>query len=120
MYWESVVYLPRLWKMKQWMKIEMIIQNDMISNFQGPQGFWKHKDKGWKVCTTKFSNENCLPPGKSKDDWSFISNDQKHFSVYMILFWCRNVIIQWSIAMFVPTFTFQRENRAIYLSSYDH
>ena len=102
------------------MKIEMIIQNDMISNFQGPQGFWKHKDKGWKVCATKFSNENCLPPGKSKDDWSFISNDQTHFSVYMILFWCRDVIIQCSIAMFVPTFTFQRENRTIYSSPYDH
>ena len=55
-----------------------------------------------------------------RDDWSFISNDQKHFSVYMILFWCRDVIIQCSIAMFVPTFTFQRENRAIYSSPYDH
>ena len=59
--------VPRLWKMKQWMSLEMIIPNDMISNFQGPQGFWKHKDKGWKVCATKFSNENCLPPGKSKE-----------------------------------------------------
>ena len=46
----------------------MIIHNDMISNFQGPQGFRKHKDKGCKVCATKFSNGNCLPPGKSKDD----------------------------------------------------